>query len=296
MEGSLVFGLFTALFAVGAAIVAGVKRIAHSIRDIFREQVVRTMDKTIDVVLGEIEGNREEIRNLNERVLELEAKSHRDGTLRISEQEELEYLRSERIGKMQKWGQSNVERLALVTSEVARESVLITPDKLHIADGYVGFASLNRKCKVCQRLLTLRRNTQEVRSLSSFFWGCPAFFENETLSHKYSEAFQMSDLSVFVDKSIEDWNVNDDELNAVVELGKRSVQKRVSQVVSHKIDQIICGTHAEPLVLKEKREPTGLLDQYFLRCARPSCEYKVKIASVGQLSTLLAETQGRGLL
>jgi hypothetical protein len=59
--------------------------------------------------------------------------------------------------------------------------------------------------------------------------------------------------------------------------------------------------HNEPLVLKEKKVSTGLLDNYFLSCPRwlpksLGCNYIVKLKSPAQLASVLEKQTGREIL
>ena len=62
-----------------------------------------------------------------------------------------------------------------------------------------------------------------------------------------------------------------------------------------------CPTHGEKLILRKKNQATGLLDQYFLGCPKwkPNdlgCGYIVKLKSPMQLTTLLKQETGSGIL
>ncbi len=290
------FGLLVVLFAIGTAIIAGGKKSSATVRDVFREQVGHAMNKTTETVFAELDVAKANITQLNDRIEYLEEKLIRDGKLCSSDDDELYSVRSYRTVQLQKWGTLNVERVGMESQGQQRELIPIRDQTLHIAEGHVGMTSLNRRCSICRRFLVLRRNRQQETSLASFFWGCPGYFDAPSQRHAFSERFHVDDLKLLADLSIEDWQTPRRDLDRAVKLMGPDIDHRLSEHVQEEINQVICGTHAEALILSKRKEPAPLLELYHLSCPRPSCEYRVKISSIGQLTSLLTAREGRGLL
>jgi len=67
-------------------------------------------------------------------------------------------------------------------------------------------------------------------------------------------------------------------------------------------DVYLCPVHNEPMILREKKDADGLLDQYFFGCPRWSpkhgqgCSQIVKLKSPAQLASALEAFYGRGII
>jgi len=82
---------------------------------------------------------------------------------------------------------------------------------------------------------------------------------------------------------------------------QKLIEKRVSNLKNEKIENYTCAVHGVELVLREKHNAIGLLDQYFLGCplwngTDNGCKYVMKLKSGAQLSSLLESSTGRGIL
>jgi hypothetical protein len=75
----------------------------------------------------------------------------------------------------------------------------------------------------------------------------------------------------------------------------------MNEVKQEKTDRYLCPVHNEPMVVREKRDAQGLLDQFFFGCPRwlpngKGCSQIVKLKSPGQLASALESFYGRGIL
>ena len=82
---------------------------------------------------------------------------------------------------------------------------------------------------------------------------------------------------------------------------QQSVIKRMSDVKRQDADVYLCAAHNEPLVLREKKDAEGLLDQFCFGCPRWSassgtCSQIVKLKSPAQLASALEAFYGRGIM
>jgi hypothetical protein len=294
--------LLAALFAIGTAVVTTVKTTVDAVKSFFREQVMKTVDRTLDVLVSDINRLQQKIRDQNNRIEELEEKFRRDNSKTISEREEYEYLESERNANLQKWGEVSAERYAAEQSAAGQraELVLIDESHLHIAQGHVGYTNFHKRCKHngCRRFLQLRRQNVSD-SVQTYFWTCPSFFEpqHSPRRHSYTEPFQVADAALFAQRNIEDWQTPARDLERLARLAQAPLKKRVSEHVGESVERTVCGVHGEPLALHQRNSVgLGLLETYQLVCARPQCGYKVNITTVGQLTALLAAAEGKGIL
>ncbi|MFA3791311.1 hypothetical protein AB6T38_09345 [Aliiglaciecola sp. SL4] len=117
------------------------------------------------------------------------------------------------------------------------------------------------------------------------------------------------DLSIFTRSDNPEALVSNEELTTLVTLPEPSkiITERMDDIISDQkmqrrgTNDYRCPVHGELLVLRRKKNATGLLDQYFLGCTHwkqndTGCSYIVKLKSVMQLSNLLKKESGIGVL
>ena len=140
---------------------------------------------------------------------------------------------------------------------------------------------------------------QHSINMSDFFWGCIGFYEGV----KHLEPFVQSDLDLFTKIDRPEFELESQQLGNILSHSgsQKNVVKRMNDIKQQKTDVYLCPVHNEPMVLREKKEARGLLDQYFFGCPRwrpqnKGCGQLVKLKSPAQLASALEAFYGRGIL
>lgn len=117
------------------------------------------------------------------------------------------------------------------------------------------------------------------------------------------EPFRQADMQLFTRVDRPEFEVSTQQLNAILQLPapKQNVIKRLSGAKQQETEVYLCPIHNEPMVLREKKDAHGLLDQFFFGCPRWSpkeggCSQIVKLKSPGQLASALEAYYGRGIM
>ncbi|BDD88847.1 hypothetical protein [Desulfofustis limnaeus] len=239
---------------------------------------------------------------INDSIVDLERKKRRDGALSHGEKDQLLSLCSQRedlVGEIR----NNKELLMIEHLKENQEhfdSVRINNENTHILQFHVGQAVFGKKCRICGKPMVLqwRRGLSTV-GMSDFFWGCISYYEGGS---QHTEPFVQSDLDLFTKINRKEFEIPASVLADIVRNPgpQSSITRRMNGVKQEQTDVYLCPVHLEPMVLREKREADGLLDQYFFGCPRwlpnrQGCNQIVKLKSPAQLASALEAFYGNGI-
>jgi hypothetical protein len=299
-------GFFSDLFssavaAIGTLITTGVRVAAQIVEAVKKEyEEVRKANSKLA-----LEDRKKrafgDINEVNSLILELEQKRRRDTRLSASDEADLSRLKQRRETLR---GQVQEASEKIIIEDIAEKSgdyksVVISDENTHILQFHVGQAVYGKTCSRCSKPMTLqwRLGIYSV-SMNDFFWGCTGFFDNTC---RITEKFKEQDLSLFTNTKRDEFNCSTQELNSIILIpnAAKSVEKRMDEVRNVATDVYLCPVHHEPMILREKKDAKGLLDQYFFSCPRwqaQACSQLVKLKSAAQLASALEAFTGRGIL
>ena len=241
-------------------------------------------------------------KDLNNEIMELELKKNRDRSLNQYENQKLIGLYEQRHQLKDQVRNNNellmVERMQ--NGQGIYDSVHITDSNTHVLQFHVGQTVFGKRCSRCGRPMTLQwKQGMQTVSMSDFFWGCIGFYEGV----RHHERFTQADMDLFTRVDRPEFELSSQELSMVLAMPgpKQSVIKRMSDVKRQETDVYLCPAHNEPMVLREKKDAQGLLDQFFFGCPRWSasngtCRQIVKLKSPAQLASALEAFYGRGIM
>lgn len=241
-------------------------------------------------------------RELNDQIIELELKRRRDRGLNEYDKQQLSNLYSKRDG-LKNEIRSNNELLMTEKMQKGQgtyESIHISNANSHILQFHVGQTVFGKRCSQCGRPMVLQwRQGMQTVSMSEFFWGCIGFYEGV----RHTEAFIQSDMDLFTKVDRPEFEISSQQLSNIALLPgpKSNIAKRMNDIKREQTDVYLCPIHNEPMVLREKNNAQGLLDQFFFGCPRwlpngQGCSQIVKLKSPAQLASALEAFYGRGIL
>ncbi len=248
------------------------------------------------------------IHNINDEILELEAQKTTDGFLNQYDQNKLQNLYKLR---------STYKDLLQDTKEVSVFQELhsggghydvmnISDENLHVLQFHSGQTVYRKKCNNCGRQMVLQWDMKKITKISGyggFFWGCTGFMGDSNGICKNTQPFLPSDLNLFTNVDRPEFDLTHDQLEKIVSYpaNQNAVVKRMDPLKHLPNEIYLCPVHNEPMLLKQKNNPTGLLDMYFYSCPRwepldRGCNQIVKLKSAAQLSSALESFYQKGLL
>jgi hypothetical protein len=232
-------------------------------------------------------------KSLNDEILELENKKIRDRRLSNADSEKLSALYSKR-SELKDEVRYNSEMLMvekMKTNQGKYDSIHIDNLNTHILQFHVGQTVFGKNCKQCGMPMVLQwRQGMQTVSMSDFFWGCISFYGMGT---RHNEPFLQADMDLFTKVDRPEFTIQTHDLAKIISLpGPQSnIIKRMDEVKRETTDVYLCPVHNEPMVVREKKNAQGLLDQYFFGCPRwlpngKGCSQIVKLKSPGQLASV----------
>jgi len=241
-------------------------------------------------------------KEFNDQILELELKKRRDRTLNQYDSQRLNSLYSQRDNLKDEIRNNNE---LLMTEKMQNgqgiyDSIHINNVNTHILQFHVGQTVFGKRCRQCGRPMALQwKQGMQTVSMSDFFWGCIGFYEGV----KHHEPFMQSDMDLFTRVDRPEFEMTSQNLSNIILLPgpKANITKRMSEIKKESTDVYLCPIHNEPMVVREKKDAQGLLDQFFFGCPRwlPNglgCSQIVKLKSPAQLASTLEAFYGRGIL
>ncbi len=182
------------------------------------------------------------------------------------------------------------------------EGVVINPTKIHILEWHAGqFA--NKSCSKCNMPMRLQwPNDQRLSPIPTFFWGCTGFFNPVGLQCRNTEPVTKRDMGALVRKDNEAFAMTRDEIKLIAnsEGIRKNIGRDLREVQNLSFDAYRCPIHDRAMTLKRKKEPSGPLDVWYMKC--PSidpkhgswgCSQNVKIKSVAQVLAVRELGTGR---
>jgi len=256
-----------------------------------------------------------ELTEINDELQLLLKRLKERGSLSESQKRRAEYLRDRRNELKQDITEVGELR---TTQDIAENSgefehISIDDEHAHIIQGNVGVSTYGKTCPNCHRDMVIQwqRDVTTV-SVNDFFWGCSGWYVkmfNGSQACRTTIPLTKSDLDIFAKTDSLESKINNKELSDLILLPEpqKIIVERIEDLRSDKNDKnegaelYRCPTHGEKLILRKKKQATGLLDQYFLGCPKwkPNdlgCGYIVKLKSPMQLTTLLKQETGSGIL
>lgn len=241
-------------------------------------------------------------KSLNDEILDLEYKKTRDRILNKNESQKLLTLYEQRE-KLSVDVRVNNELLMIEKmkdGDGIYGNIHINNSNTHILQFHVGQTVFGKRCRQCGRPMTLQwKQGLQTIAMSDFFWGCIGFYDGA----RHNEPFMQTDMDLFTKTDRPEFELSSQELSKIIHLPgpSSSIIKRMDDIKQERTDVYLCPMHNEPMILREKKMSTGLLDQYFFGCPRwlpggTGCSQIVKIKSPGQLASVLEAFYGRGIM
>jgi hypothetical protein len=241
-------------------------------------------------------------KEINDQITELELKRRRDRSLNEYDNQRLISLYSKRDNLKNEIRNNNE---LLMTEKMQKgqstyDSIHINNINSHVLQFHVGQTVFGKRCSQCGRPMVLQwKQGMQTVSMSDFFWGCIGFYEGV----RHTEAFNQSDMDLFTKVDRPEFEISSQELGNIALLPgpKSNITKRMNDIKREQTEVYLCPIHNEPMVLREKNNAKGLLDQYFFGCPRwlpngQGCSQIVKLKSPAQLASALEAYYGRGIL
>jgi len=244
----------------------------------------------------------DETKRVNDEIIELESKYQYDGTLNQYDKQQLSELYSQRDDLKEKI-RTNKELLMVERMNAGDgiyDSIHVQDINSHILQFHVGQTVFGKRCGRCGKPMVLQwKRGQHSINMADFFWGCIGFYDGS----RHLEPFVQSDLDLFTKIDRPEFELKSQQLgNILSQPGpQKNITKRMNGIKQQSTDTYLCPVHNEPMIVREKREADGLLDQYFFGCPRwqpnnNGCNQIVKLKSPAQLASALEAFYGRGIL
>ena len=241
-------------------------------------------------------------KEINDQIQEIELKKRRDNKLTYNDSQLLNSLYQRRDSLKDEIRGNNelliVEKMQ--NQEGVYNSIHVHNVNSHILQFHVGQTVFGKRCRQCQRPMTLQwKIGMHTLLMTDFFWGCIGFYEGI----KHFEPFVQSDMDLFTRVDRPEFEMSSQTLSNIIMMPgpQTSITKRMNDIKKEQTDVYLCPIHNEPMVVREKKDAQGLLDQYFFGCSRwlpngQGCGQIVKLKSPAQLSSALEAFYGRGIL
>jgi hypothetical protein len=276
---------------------------ARTVVGLVREGLGKIKEKWGNLDVQKLKEQRfDEIRTINDEILELTTKFRRDGGLKESDAERLRQLIEKRNQNKEKIDNAKEVLIAedIVDNGHEYKHKLVLAENPNELTRLVGQFVTGKKCRRCGRAMSIRYKTGILNpTATDFFWGCAGFFTfNEAGLRECNswEPLTAEDRSIFARTTNQGLELPSDRLNDLVQkpIVAQEIISRLSDGLDEGSDQYICPIHFEKMELKKRQDAKGgLLDTFYLKC--PRCEQMVKIKSVPQLDAVLEIYTDHGL-
>jgi hypothetical protein len=261
---------------------------------------IKTKYAAIDIEFRK-QGRFDELKQVNDEIIDIEAKWKRDQSLSAFDHARLNELclrRTRLRGKIEAAKEIIAAKdIAENTEEYAYKEVEEeNPNELTRLGGQV---MLGKLCPACQRPQVIRwKNSVREPTISDLFWGCTGLFvkdENGSSVCRKTQPFSRHDREIFANIARPGLELPTQRLNNIVLRPETSqlIKNKLSDAVSASSENYLCPVHHEPLQLRTKSDAADLLDLYYLKCRR--CDQTVKVKSATQLDALLQSYDQNGL-
>lgn len=277
----------------------GVEAVQYELRRGFRDHPA-TKRERID----------RELEDVNCRTMLLRKRYYERGHLSASDKRQNERLhrqRAELAKELEALDQTATAEVIVKEADKYRP-LQINVELTHILQYHVGQSTFNKNCRVCGRAMLLQyKREQPVAAIDDFFWVCIGNHSRKKHCQR-AEPLSASDFNLFVNVCRPEFDLAPIELSDLLfEQHPKKVQEAMRDLIvsgqrtRNGIDGYRCPIHKERLLLREKRSPARLIDQFLLGCPRydkddNGCNYLVKIKSPAQFSAVFEATGEGGLI
>ena len=305
--------LFSGIGSILGVIAETVSTVVSAVREGL-ESYVSTRGTTTSRVASEAERRRDRLREVNDEIMHLRNIRMGSGSMSDQDRKRWNVLREERDELMAGLNQAKEVKAAekILQSEGVIEKVEVDLHTTHVLQ-YNAFADiLGKKCPKCARQMKLQwQRDLSVVGPREFFWGCTGWYVQTPKGHacNHREPLQRSDYGLMTDLSAPEFSMTADEFGEILtnpsttNIISTRLQDLRSDLQARKagIELATCPVHGENMVLRQKSNPSGLLDAYFLACPHwlpnnQGCAFIEKLKSGSQLAALLKSETGRGIL
>lgn len=299
-------GLFTDLLGAAAAAAKTVIDITADVAStairVVRVEYGKLKERYRNIDVGQRKKDRfEQLKDVNDRIIELENKQRRDGHLGEYDQHRLDWLYVKRRELRER---VDVAREYEVAGDIAERGdaygvITVNPDNPNELTRLGGQVVMGKQCAKCKRPMAIRWPTNIRDPIATdLFWGCTGFFfkaQNDLPSCTHAERFSKQDMRLFGQVARPGMELPAERLRRIVLAPGTTghVKSRLREAINELTEDYLCPVHHEKMVLKTKAQASDLLDLYYLRC--PRCDQMVKIKSPTQLDAILVSFSGKGL-
>jgi hypothetical protein len=299
-------GLFADLLGAAAAAVRTVIDIAADVAStavrVVRTEYTKLKEKYRNIDVEQRKKERfEQLKGVNDEIIDLERKHRRDGRLNEDDQERLESLNRLRRELRRRVEAAKEFEVAgdIVDNSDSYAAKVVDHDSPNELTRLGGQVVMGKQCAKCHRPMAIRWPTN-IRdpAITDLFWGCTGFFfkdQNDRPACKHTQRFSDQDIRLFGRIERPGMELPAERLTKMVLTPPTSehVKGRLRQAIGEVTENYLCPVHHERMVLKTKAQATDILDLYYLRCSR--CDQMVKIKSATQLDAVLESYSGNGL-
>ena len=250
---------------------------------------------------------RNDIKETDGEITDLERKLRRDGQLNRNDGDRLQELRQDAMNLAEQHQQARSEE---TTSEILAETseataTSLSQDYLHILDWSRGPAVRMKRCPKCRAPMYLNRRNQPSRgilTMQDYFWACTNFYIPEGTPGRCSGTLSFSDqdFGLLHKAGIPELEITREQFTLITSQkpALKVIERKMSQVVGAQDIDVNCPIHGLPLVLQEKQtaEEGNILDYYYLKCPHIGCGQIRKLKDAAQLASFLTRVTGEGIL
>lgn len=295
------------------AVVETVSAVVETVRSVYEDFVGRG-GVVQETAAEESRRRHERLREVNDEIMHLRNRAQSRGSLSDLERRRWQDLRDERDSLMQSLSQAKEVSAAekFLENEELIQKVEVDLDTSHVLQFNAFADTLGKECPNCARQMKLqwRRDLTDV-GLSDFYWGCTGWYivKGHLRACSYTERLQRADYALMTDTSAPEFSLTASEFSELVSHPGTAgiISERIDDLSSglsrrHRgVELATCPVHGEHMILKKKKQATGLLDSYFLACPHwaannRGCTFIEKLKSGSQLAALLKSETGRGVL
>lgn len=295
--------MLEAIFAIGAFIVIRVADVL--LRETVKSWVTQKQENhtPADSGIRDTKSVVNDLETIDAEIVETQRRVQFDGFQSQRDTDRLEELEFEREQKFQEYQTSKETEIIQDQATNANDYAAseINTDHLHVLQYHMSQVVLEKKCVLCGRPMILQSRTRldgSLYQLSDFFWSCVGYYNPANMQCRGKQNYRSADASLLHKSNIYEFQVSNSELSLIFNTPSitQTVITRVRDHVREKDTEILCPVHHIPMVLRQKREPQGALDMFFLTCPSPHCQQMSKLKSPAQLAAYLQRREGRGIL
>ena len=278
-------------------IVNVVHDVSSTLTKVVRVKFRELKKKYSDIDIQKEKENRfDELKNINDQIIDLERKYARDGKLTENDMYKLHELQIKREKLKNKVDNAKEYEAAqdIDENEDKYEKKKVDEENPNELIRLGGQMFLNKKCKYCQSPMSIRWKTSiKSPTLNDLFWGCSSFFMENKKVKCPPEKLSKQDKEIFSNFNREGFDLSSEKLNRIVLSSEQFIKKRLQYSINDVTDNYLCPIHHERMQLKQKKNAEDILDLHFLKC--PRCDQMVKIKTPAQLDSILTDFTDKGL-